>query len=221
MENINSNRTLLIITTISCLYVTLSLACDPAAYRLVNIGGYAMGGSFFYAALYTLLDILTRVTGRKNVYILIFVFHICDLIFSYTLYFVSLLPLPVHYNYPGFNTVLSSLPRLFWSGIVGAIIAGMIEVTIYASLQKRINNFFLASGLSTLIIMLAHNVPTDYFAFKELYPQKVWQIVFMNFTVSILLLLIYTILGQFILKIINKYINLPKDNYLTNSRSSV
>lgn len=76
-----------IIITLTLLYLTISLACDPAAYRLINIFGFTMGSSgLIFSVLYTILDMLTRVAGRKLVYFLILVFHLCDLLFSYIIF---------------------------------------------------------------------------------------------------------------------------------------
>ena len=205
MTNTQELKMPCLLISLCLLYITISLACDPAAYRLVSVAGLPIGGSsFIYAGLYTLLDMLTRITGRNNVIKLIFVFHLCDLLFSYILYFISMAPLPSDYSYHSYNTVISSFPRLFWSGILGAIIAGVVEVTIFAFIQKRIRNFGIASGISTIIILSAHNIPTDYFAFKDLYPNKVTQLVGMNFLVNIISLLVYITLGQISLKLIQK-----------------
>lgn len=186
------------------LYLTISLACDPAAFRLVNIGGFTMGGAFFYGALYTLLDMLTRMTDKRNVYILILIFHGCDLIFSYVLYMISMLPLPHNFQYTEFNLVLTQMPRLFWSGILGSFLAGIADVIIYTFFQKKTNNFMISSIISTLIIMFAHNIPTDYFAFKAAYPHKVTELLTSNFIAASLLLIIYASIGQLTLKLIEK-----------------
>jgi len=55
-----------------------------------------------------------------------------------------------------------------------------------------------------MIILLAHNVPTEYFAFKVLFPHKVIEIVALNFIIGSLLLLFYTTLGYFALKLISR-----------------
>lgn len=203
-----------VILTLSFIYLTISLACDPAAYRLINIFGLTMGGSgLIFASLYTLLDMLTRIAGRRRVYMLIIVFHLCDLLFSYVLYFITLLPSPASYKYQGLDMVLHLLPRLFWDGIIGAIIAGVVEVTIYSFLQSKTKNFIKASGIATIIILLAHNVPTEYFAFKVIYPDKVKEIVLVNFITGSLLLVFYSTLGFFALKLI--------DRFLKNERTSI
>lgn len=121
-----------------------------------------------------------------------------------------MLPSPVGYQYHDLNTVLSLLPRLFWDGIIGAVIAGIIEVTIYAFLQTRTKNFIKASGISTIIILLAHNVPTEYFAFKILYPNSVKEIVAINFIIGSLLLLVYTTMSFLALKLIDRVLKNEK-----------
>jgi len=207
-----NDRKYQVILIVSLIYLTISLACDPAAYRLISIPGLATmsGSSLIFAALYTLLDILTRVAGRKHVYFLIIIFHVCDLMFSYILYTISMMPSPPGHQYLSLNMTLSLLPRLFWSGIVGAIIAGIVEVTIYAFLQGKIKNFILASGISTIVILLAHNVPTEYFALKTLYSDNITEILIANFIVGVMVLLVCTTLGFFALKLIDRYINHEK-----------
>lgn len=113
--------------------------------------------------------------------------------------------MPEDFQYTQLNLILEQFPRLFWSGIFGALIAGIVEISIYSFLQRKIKNFMVASLISTLIIMLAHNVPTDYFAFKPLYPERVKSIVAMNFAISACLLVVSTAIGQISLIFIDKY----------------
>ena len=191
-----------LITAIALLYLTISLACDPLAYRLVSIFGMTIGGAgLIYSSLYTLLDVLTRLTGRAITIKLILIFHLCDFIFSYLLFGINLLPVPHSFhNLHAFNIVMSPIPRMFWAGIIGSIVAGIIEVFVYAFLQKRIKSFFVSSFLATVIILLAHNVPTDIVAYKKAFPNISMQIVATNFTMNCIFLVLFTSINSIVLR---------------------
>src|SRR3990167_7568895 len=193
--------------TIVTIYITVSLVCDPLAFRLISLFGLVFSASPIpYALLYPLLDMLTRSLGRAVTIKLIVLFHFSDFLFSYLLYFINLLPAPVNFHsLVAFNTVILPLPRLFWSGIIGAMLSGIVEVLIYAFFQKRFNSFFLSSFLATTIILFGHNVPTELLALKTSFPTNYVSIVATNFGVSIFCLAIYAALAGLILK----YIGIP------------
>lgn len=168
--NIETKK-LYMILFLSLLYLTVSLACDPLAFRLINIFGFVTSAAFFFPVLYILLDLLTRVGGKTLTINLVFIFHFMDFVFTYMLYFTNFLPAPHEFsNLPAFNTVIFPMPRLFWGGIIGSILGGIVDVFLFSFIQKRIKSFFISSYLSTILILLAHNVPTDYFSLKTFSP---------------------------------------------------
>lgn len=103
-----------------------------------------------------------------------------------------------------YNIVITPIPRMFWAGIIGSVIAGILEVLIYALLQKRVKYFFLASFVSTVIVVIAHGVPTDYFAFKKIFPTEYWQLVISNIEMNIIILTIYIAIASLAMKAIGK-----------------
>lgn len=201
-----SNTKFLITLTISLIYLTFSLACDPLAYRLVNIFGITISGSvLLYPALYPMLDMLTRILGKSTVIIMIVIFHFCDFLFSYALFLVNTLPSPDTFsNLQAFTAVINPIPRMFWAGILGAVAAGIIEVLIYALLQEKIKNFFLSTYIATSIVIIGHGLPTDYFAFSEEFPDQVWSLVIANNSINIAILSIYIFIASFFIFLIKK-----------------
>lgn len=197
------NKKFTFILIISLCYLTTSLACDPIAFRLVNIYGFTLIGSgLIYSSLYTMLDMLTYLAGRKFVYILIIAFHFFDLVFSYIIYGISFLPYPDGYHHSKeVDALFSHLPRLFWGGILGGIAAGFIEVTLYAFVQSKTNNFFKASGISTMLVILAHNIPLQYIAFKKMFPDRFYEILFTSFTLNCISLMLYSFIGFLLIKL--------------------
>lgn len=209
MNEFVPHRLLFMVVTLCCVYITLSLACDPIAFRLISIQNLTVSGSvLLYPALYTLLDMLTRLIGKNKTIALIIVFHLCDLIFSYLLYWINLLPAPsTFHNLNAFTTILSPLPRMFWAGILGAIIAGTMEVLIYSFLQTKFKSFIFTSFISTSIVLLFHDVPTDIIAFKKIFPDQYLMIAVDNFIVILSILFAYTLVGSFLLKFMNQRSN--------------
>ncbi len=201
-----SNNKFLITLTISLIYLTFSLACDPLAYRLVNIFGITISGSvILYPALYPMLDMLTRLLGKSTVIVMIIIFHFCDFLFSYSLFLVNLMPSPKTFdNLQAFNTVITPIPRMFSARILGAIAAGIVEVCLYALLQRKIKNFFFSTYIATSIVIIGHGLPTDYFAFNKAFPDQVWSLVIANNSINIAILSIYILIASFFMFLIKK-----------------
>ena len=152
-----------------------------------------------------MLDMLTRLLGRSFVILMILLFHLCDFLYSYALYLVNLMPHPASFHHLlAYNIVISPIPRMFWAGIIGSVVAGIVEVFIYSLLQKKIKTFFIASYLSTAIIVFAHGIPTDYFAFNKAFPNQVWHLVFNNIIMNIVILTAYIIIASTAMKLIGK-----------------
>jgi len=201
-----SNKKFLIVLTISLIYLTFSLACDPLAFRLITLFGVTISGSvMLYSGLYPMLDMLTRLLGKYLTIAMIIIFHFCDFLYSYALYLINLMPHPATFdNLQAYNIVITPIPRMFWAGIIGAIIAGVVEVLIFAILQKHIKKFFIATFCSTIIVVIGHGIPTDYFAFEKIFPNQVWHLVFANISMNIVILTIYTTVAALIMKVIGK-----------------
>ncbi len=190
-----------LLIVLSLFYLTLSLACDPLCFRIVNIHGYNFTGSaIIFPILYVVLDSITRVCGKYMAIRLVFLFHIFDGVFTYLLYTINLLPSPPLFSHlNAFLIVVSPLPRLFWSGILGAILAGITEVLLYAFLQNKIKSFFLASVTSTILILLAHDLATDYMAFYKIFPSSYWRLTFANFSIGSISVIISSMIISMIL----------------------
>lgn len=196
------------ILIISLFYLTISLACAPVAFRTVNIFGFAIVGSgLIYSSLYTMLDMLTYLCGRRFVYFLIITFHFFDLIFLYTIYGISLLPYPTGFqHYTEIDMMFSYLPRLFWGGIIGAIFSGFVEVSLYSFFQSKTKNFFKASWISTMVVIFAHNVSADYFSFNNIFHEHIFSVIMATFVVCCASLIPFSLIGHLALKIIRKKI---------------
>lgn len=187
-------------------YMTISLVCDLVCFRLILVGSLFFGGSaLLYPALYPLLDILARILGSKITIILILFFHIADLVFSYIPILINQLPYPHNFtHHHEFNVVFSPLPRMFWAGIVGSILAGITEVIIYKFFQNKIKSFFLAALIATTLILFAHNVPVDLIAYRKLYPDNYIEIVFINTFVGLVMLGFYAFSSSRIIAFLEK-----------------
>lgn len=205
LEKSSADKTFLI-CTIATIYITISVSCDPLAFRLVHLFSIdCSGAALLYAGLYSLLDLLTRMSGRVMVIKLIFVFHFCDFLFTYLLYGINQLPAPgIFQNLAAYNLIIAPLPRFFWAGILGSLIAGIVEVIVYSFLQKRIKNFFVSSFLATIFILCAHDLPTNYIGLKKQFPLDYQHLMFVNFAMDVFSLLIFTSVIALILKFSSK-----------------
>lgn len=177
------------------LFNTLSLACDPLDFRLISYHQYIFtGAALIFPALYIISDLITRVCGRYMGVRLILLFHVFDGLFTYVLYWINLLPSPINFKLMNsFQSIFSPMPRLFWSGILGDLIAAVVEILIYAYIQQRTKNFFIASVSAAIIILFAHNLPTDYFTFHKIFPNIYGQLIIFNFTINCLTVIIFSL----------------------------
>ncbi len=202
-------RKVYILIILSLLYLTLSLACDPLDFRLISIGSYSFtGAAFIFPALYIVLDSITRTSGKYMAIRLVFFFHLFDGLFTYLLYTINLLPAPTTFKFfNAYLSIVSPMPRLFWSGIIGAILSGIVEVLIYAFLQNKIKSFFISSVSATILIMLAHNLPTDYLTFHKLYPNIYMHLIIFNFSVNCLSVIVCSLM-------LSMFFSKQKDNFL-------
>ena len=181
------NKRILVINTICLVYLTMSLACDMLAYRLISFFGHTLAASaLLYIGLFALLDLLAKTCGRKFTIISIFIFHACDLLFTYFLFWINKISYPHNfYLIESYNHLFNGLPILFWSGILGAIAAGIIEVLFYSFVQKRVKSFFVSSYFSTIIVVLVHNAVTEYFTINKAFPGIYPKILFINISIII------------------------------------
>lgn len=202
-ESISKAR-FIVIAAVMVTYLTISLFSDLASYRLVMIAGITFAGSHLvFTALYPLLDMLTRLVGAKTTVILILFFHLGDMVFSYVPYLINQLPYPAGFiHQQAFNIVLAPLPIMFWSGILGSLLASIAEIFIYRYIQTKIKSFFISAFISTAIILIAHNLPVDFIAYRRAYPDLYITITITNFFIGLTTLTCYAFFSASAMKLI-------------------
>ncbi len=183
MKSQRTSTPLSFLLLIICLsYLTISLSCNLLAFRQINFFGFTMGGSsLIYALLYVCLDMITRVGGRDFAIKMVFIFRIFDFSFTYIVYSINLLPPPTAFkNLAAFTTIVGPMPMLFWAGLLGSTVVGVIDIFLFVFFQRRLKNFLPASFLTTLIVLILHNIPTYYFSMRHMFPDAYIQMFFVN-----------------------------------------
>ena len=182
LKQTNSVSFLLLIICLS--FLTISLSCNLLAFRQVNMFGFTMGASsLIYALLYVCLDMITRIGGRDFAVKMVFLFRVFDFSFTYMVYCANLLPAPAAFkNLAAFTTVIHPMPMLFWAGLLGSIVVGVVDIFLFMFFQKRFKNFLSASFLTTVIVLVVHNFTTNYFSMRHVFPDTYLQMFFVSTT---------------------------------------
>lgn len=176
---------------LASLYLTISFACCTLAFRIVTIDYYSFGASaLIYGSIYIIVDAITQLSSTRTCIKLILIFHCCKFIYVYLLYGANFLPAPHSPLTTAYSMVTNPLVALFWGDLFGSVVAGITDILIFASLQKRIKNFFISSFLSTCVVVISHNIPTNYFALRHVFPDKYWQITLINCALAMLAILV-------------------------------
>ncbi len=183
--------------TIAMLYLTVSLACDIVAYKLVSVGNIIfIGAGFIFPLLYVLTDVLTEVFGETNAKIIVWIHVICDFIFTSLIIIIAHLPSPATWHkQSAYDIVLDPMVRLYFAGIVGVLASSLINIHVLSRLKilMRGKLFWFRSICSTSIGLVVYTVVTDLLAFHTAMSQSdLIEITLTNTASNILFAAMYT-----------------------------
>lgn len=201
------------ISTINCfllaIYITVSITAHTIANRLIILDAEPIiSAGLIYMSVFVLTDIFAAFNSRRFVIMVIFIEAFCNLIFiSYTNW-ISHLPSPTFFHHAAeYKAVFSPLFVLFFSNLVGTIVAAILDLFVFYYLYiNRKWPFVFASFFSSFIILSCYTYITDYFGFRHSYPAHVFQLTFINLITNLITLAGYSILGQCIVWGISRYV---------------
>lgn len=195
---------------ILALMLAVSCAAHTVANRLVDVGGYPIiSAGFIYMQVFILSDVLASYNPRK----LVIFFLILEALFN--LFFVSFstkissMPYPDYFsNAEAYTTVFGPIPVLYLANLGGTFISAVIDLYIFKYLYNKKKWLFAPSSfLSSIFTISCYTYITDYFGFRNTYPEHVMELTQINLITNFITLLIYAILGQFTVVAIQKYLN--------------
>ena len=191
------------------LYITVSITAHTIANRLIVIDAEPIiSAGLIYMSIFVLTDVFAAFNSRRFVIGVIFLEALCNLIFiSYTNW-ISHLPAPSFFHHRAdYQTVFSPMFVLFFANLVGTIVAAILDLFVFYYLYiQRKWHFLLASFFSSFIILSCYTYITDYFGFRHSYPEHVFQLTFINLISNVITLAAYSLLGQFLVWGIHRYV---------------
>lgn len=192
------------------IFLAISVSAHAIANRLVIVEGYPIiSAGFIYMAVFVLTDVFATFNSRKLVIFIIAMEAIFNLFFvSYT-NIISNMPYPPYFqNAAAYTQVFNPIIVLYAANLGGTFIAAVVDLFIFYYLYKQRHwMFFLASFCSSIITISCYTYVTDYFGFRNSYPDHVLELTFINLLTNFITLLSYSILGQFLVSFIQRYLN--------------
>ena len=216
VDNTSIPYKLSVLIFLSMLYITCKLSCNPIFFRqtdfnfpFINYHFRFTCAAFIFPAIYVINDAIVAFTNRRIALVIIVVGIACDGLFSYLISYFSSLGLPKlmseteALNNSSVNIIGLQMWPLFYHGLVATIIAAVSETLIFSFIYKKINSFFISTNLSICIILVMHNLITDYSSLRH--ELDAWRIIIDNWLVNMSFVLFYTFIVVGVIKI-RKYI---------------
>lgn len=187
------------------MYVTFKLACNPMFFRqaqffipLTHHNMKITCAAFIFPGVYVISDAIIALTSRKIGFIIITFGIICDGLFSYGVNYFASLGLPTVMsktelaNSLAVNVVGIQMWPLYYHGVIATSVAALSEALIFSFVYKKIKSFFISTISSITIILVIHNLITDYPMLKH--EPDVWHIIINNWLMNISFMTIYTLI---------------------------
>ncbi len=175
-----------------------------------RVNGYPIiSAGFIYMAVFVLTDVFASFNPRRLVIFIIALEALFNLFFiSYT-NIISNMPYPPYFqNADAYTQVFNPIIVLYAANLGGTFIAAVVDLFIFYYLYKQRQwMFFLSSFCSSIITISCYTYVTDYFGFRNSYPDHVLELTFINLLTNFVTLLGYSILGQLLVNYIQKYLN--------------
>lgn len=192
------------------LILVVSCAAHTVANRLVEINGYPIiAAGFIYMQVFILSDVLASYNPRKLVIFFLFLEALFNLFFIAYSTKISSMPFPEYFSQAeAYVTVFGPIPVLYVANLGGTFISAVIDLYIFKYLYNTRKWMFAPSSfLSSIFTISCYTYITDYFGFRDTYPEHVMELTHINLITNFITLFIYAILGQFLVKGIQKYLN--------------
>jgi len=191
-------------------YLAISVTAHAIANRLVVIHGFPIiSAGFIYMAVFVLTDVFASFNPRRLVVLIISLEAIFNLFFIGYTNIISNMPYPSYFqNAEAYTEVFSPIVVLYIANLGGTFLSAIIDLFIFYYLYKQRQwMFFLASFCSSIITISCYTYVTDYFGFRNSYPDHVLELTFINLLTNFITLLGYSVLGQFLVNFIQGYLN--------------
>ena len=192
------------------LMLAVSCSAHTVANRLVDIHGYPIiAAGFIYMQVFILSDVLASFNARKLVIFFLVLEALFNLFFVAFSTKISGMPYPDYFsNAEAYNTVFGPIPMLYLANLGGTFISAVIDLYIFKYLYNTRKWMFAPSSFfSSIFTISCYTYITDYFGFRNTYPDHVMELTQINLITNFITLFIYAIAGQVLVASIQKYLN--------------
>ncbi len=192
------------------IFLAVSACSHAMASRLVLIAGYPLiSATLIYMIVFVLTDVFASYNPRRLVVIIICLEALFNLLFVGYANGVASMPYPSYFHYAqAYKQVFSPVVVLYFANLLGISISSLVDLFIFYYLYRRRRwIFFIASFCSSIVTVSLYTYVTDYFAFRDVYPLHLFELIRTNIVSNSVTLLIYSILGQFLVMFIHKRLN--------------
>lgn len=191
-------------------YLAISVTAHAIANRLVIVGGFPIiSAGFIYMSVFVLTDVFASFNPRRFVIFIISLEALFNLFFIGYTNIISNMAYPSYFqNANAYTKVFSPIIILYVANLGGTFIAAVVDLFIFYYLYKQKQwMFFLSSFYSSIVTISCYTYITDYFGFRHAYPNHVLELTFINLLTNFITLLGYSIIGQFLVNYIQRFLN--------------
>jgi uncharacterized integral membrane protein (TIGR00697 family) len=154
--------------------ITISLAADVVAYKLVNLGPALLPGApLIFPLTYIIGDIVAEVYGYTAAKRIIWITLVCELFFALAIKLIIHLPSPLFWNQQhSYNEVIDPILRFVLAGILAVVFSSFINIYIISKwkILMKGRHFWLRSlgssaiggfilVLVTILVGFSGNIP--------------------------------------------------------------
>lgn len=192
------------------LMLAVSCSAHTIANRLVEVSGYPIiAAGFIYMMVFIITDVLASFNSRRLVVFFLILEALFNLFFVSYVTKISSMPYPSYFTHAeAYNIVFGPIPILYLANLGGTFISAVLDLYIFKYLYNKRNWMFAnASFFSSIFTISCYTYITDYFGFRNTYPENVMELTHINLITNFITLLMYAILGQFVVSFIQKYLN--------------
>ncbi|MGQ3892026.1 queuosine precursor transporter [Legionella sp. CNM-4043-24] len=209
------------LTFLSMIYITLILAADVLIYKLAHVGSLTLTvGSLVTPFWFVMTDIIAEVYGYQIARRLIWSGIACGFLFTMICVTLIQFPSPETWPYqPAYDQVLGKLVRVFIGSLAGVIIGAFANTYLITKWKILVHGkyFWLRTIGSSAIGQLAFTIITlTYDLFGVLPLHQIAQLIFISFTIKLILTALFAIPSSIFVYYLKKLENIDIYDYKTN-----
>ena len=186
-------------------YITISVACDVVAYKIVAFAGLPIiGASILFPLLYVLNDVITELFGGKVSRVTMWIHVVCDFFFTYLIILIIHLPSPDWWHHQSaYDTVVNPMGRMYIANLIGIIVSTTVNIGFLSKWKVLMHGKFFAlrSIVSSLIGILLYTIVTDLLAYSSyLDYSHLIKVTLTNLTSNVAFGIIYVFIASFVVR---------------------